>query len=261
MTVDHAALRMNLISGLLDDVAYNQAHGVNNVTLYEQGRIFYRDSKQEKKPTELMHVAAAVTGSLDANSWYQKAKPVDFYQLKGILNLYLRELDVAGPVKYVATSKHPDMHPGRTADVYVNDQRIGMIGEVHPKVAQAFNVTNPTYVFEISLHRLMGMLKGTEQYRPVPKYPSISRDMALLLDKAVSNQAVIDLIKQSGGKDLTTVSLFDVYTGEHVPDGKKSLAYTLVFQDPKRTLVEATVNKAVKKIQKNLKSKFNAQIR
>lgn len=261
MSVDHAALRMNLISGLLDDVAYNQAHKVTNTTLFEQGRVFLRSSKDQQKPTELMHVAAIVSGSLDADSWYQKAKPVDFYQLKGILDMYLREMDVAGTVEYKATDKHPEMHPGRTADVYVGGQHVGMIGEVHPKVAHEFNVSKPAYVFELSLHKLMAMPKRSQQYQAVPKYPVISRDIALLLDKDISNQSVIDLIKQRGGKDLTQVKLFDVYTGKHVPAGKKSLAYNLVFQNPTHTLVESTVNKAFDKIQKDLKSKFNAQIR
>ncbi|KID42125.1 phenylalanine--tRNA ligase subunit beta [Fructilactobacillus fructivorans] len=260
MTEDHAILRMNLISGLLDDVAYNQARNVLNVPLYEQGRVFYKQDEDQVRPDEVEHIAGAISGSLVANSWDQKAKPVDFYQIKGILEKYLASLSLKGHITYVSTDKMADMHPGRTALIKLDDHLIGFIGEVHPKVAKQFKIKE-TYVFELDLDYLYTAPKSGQQYQKVGQYPAIHRDIAMLVDENVTNADINKLITRRGGAYLQDATVFDVYQGSNVPEGKKSIAYSLTFEDPNATLKDETVDKAVDKIQKRLTNELNAEIR
>ena len=256
---DHSTLRMNLISGLLDDVAYNQARKVDNVALFEQGRVFERTADQQK-PNEKTHVAAVVSGSLVTNSWQQKVQPINFYQLKGIVDFYLDELGVNGPVTYQATDQHAEMHPGRTADVYVHGHCVGFIGQVHPKIAKAFHV-QPTYVFELDLHHLAQMPKSDQRYQKISRYPAVERDVAVMVSRTITNQSITAAIQRRGGASLKRVQLFDVYRGAKIPDDQQSMAYRLVFQNQHGTLTDQVVDRRVQKIQKELVRQFHAQIR
>lgn len=258
MSSDHVATRMSIISGLLNDIAYNEARKVSNVALYEQGRVFI--PKGGERPEEQEHVAGAITGSLVADSWNQKARPVDFYQIKGIVEQYLDNLAVAGTITFVADQSRPEMHPGRTANILLDGEVIGFIGEVHPNVAKEYKISE-TYVFEINLEAVLAADVRDKHYQHISKYPEITRDIALLVDDTVTNDEVVAIIKRRGGAFLKHIHLFDVYTGVHLPKGKKSLAYTLTYQDDQGTLKEETVNQAFAKIEKHLTEELGAEIR
>ncbi|MEJ6400526.1 phenylalanine--tRNA ligase subunit beta [Nicoliella lavandulae] len=260
MSSDHTTLRMNLISGLLNDIAYNQARSVNDVALYEQGRVFYKDSADQDRPVEVEHVAGAITGTLTNASWNHRPSAVDFYQLKGIVDLFLAELSVAGDVEYQATDQYPDMHPGRTANVLIHGHQVGFIGQVHPNVAKEYKI-KPTYVFEFDLQQLIDMPKQEQQYHVISKYPSVSRDIAMLVDKSVTNEQIVAVIKKRGGAFLTNVHLFDLFEGKGIPEGKKSIAYSLTYQNPNDTMVDDDVNKAFEKVTKALVNEFDVTIR
>ena len=258
MSSDHVATRMNIVSGLLNDIAYNVARNVDNVALYEEGRIFL--PMGDERPVEQEHLAAAVTGQMVANSWNKKDQPVDFFQLKGIVERYLKNMGIAGKITYVPTSDRPEMHPGRTADIMVDDQLVGFIGQVHPQTAKEYKIPE-TYVFELNLELLLAAPKIENEYTPISKYPSITRDIALLVDDDVENATIVEAIKQKGGAYLKDIHLFDVYAGSHLPTGKKSLAYTLTYQDDKGTLTEDQVNTAFDKVTAYLQDKVDAEIR
>lgn len=258
MSSDHVATRMNIVSGLLNDIAYNVARNVDNVALYEEGRIFL--PMGDERPVEQEHLAAAVTGQMVANSWNKKDQPVDFFQLKGIVERYLKNMGIAGKITYVPTSDRPEMHPGRTADIMVDDQLVGFIGQVHPQTAKEYKIPE-TYVFELNLELLLAAPKIENEYTPISKYPSITRDIALLVDDDVENATIVEVIKQKGGAYLKDIHLFDVYAGSHLPAGKKSLAYTLTYQDDKGTLTEDQVNTAFDKVTAYLQDKVDAEIR
>ena len=251
MSSDHVATRMNIVSGLLNDIAYN-------VALYEEGRIFL--PMGDERPVEQEHLAAAVTGQMVANSWNKKDQQVDFFQLKGIVERYLKNMGIAGKITYVPTSDRPEMHPGRTADIMVDDQLVGFIGQVHPQTAKEYKIPE-TYVFELNLELLLAAPKIENEYTPISKYPSITRDIALLVDDDVENATIVEVIKQKGGAYLKDIHLFDVYAGSHLPAGKKSLAYTLTYQDDKGTLTEDQVNTAFDKVTAYLQDKVDAEIR
>ncbi len=260
MSSDHTTLRMNLVSGLLDDIAYNKARKVDNVALYEQGRVFHKENADVVKPDEIEHLAGAMTGSLVDNSWNQPAKNVDFFQIKGIVNEYLETIGLNGEISYVANESYPEMHPGRTADIFVHGHYVGFVGQVHPKIAKQFKI-NETYVFDLNLQTIIDLPKKEQSYELVSKYPSIKRDIAMLIDKDVENDSIVKVIEKRGGAYLVDVKLFDLYEGEHVPEDKKSLAYSLTFQNKHDTLVDDDVNNTMDKVQRNLEKEFNVEIR
>ncbi|KRN59141.1 phenylalanine--tRNA ligase subunit beta [Limosilactobacillus secaliphilus] len=258
MSSDHVATRMNIVSGLLNDIAYNHARNVDNVALYEQGRVFIPAGGE--RPREEEHVAGAVTGSLYADNWHMKGDQIDFFQLKGIVEQYLKNFAVNGKVEFVADSSRPEMHPGRTANILLDNQQVGFIGEVHPQTAKEYKIPE-TYVFELNLEALLKADRRDKHYEAISKYPSITRDIALLVDSSVTNADVVNAINEKGGAFLTDVHLFDVYEGSHLPKGKKSLAYTLTYRDQNDTLKEETVNKAFAKVEAHLTDALGAEIR
>ena len=217
MTSDRTTARMNLVSGLLDDVAYNAARKVENVSLYEQGRVFLRD-KDNDRPREVEHVAGALTGLFRKSTWHDDKLAAGFYLAKGIVDFLLNSLAVSGRIEYRATSSHEAMHPGRTADIYLDDDFIGYVGEVHPSVAKEYRLKR-VYVFELNL------------------------------------QKIIDAPKKE------SIRLFDVYKGENIGKGFRSLAYTLQFSNSKQTLQDEEVSRPFDKIKNKLKEEFNAVIR
>lgn len=258
MSSDHVATRMSIISGLLIDIAYNVARNVNNVALYEEGRVFI--PRGGERPEEQEHVAGAITGQLLNNSWHVADQPVDFFQVKGMLECYLHNMGIAGKVEYVADRSREEMHPGRTANILIDGDLVGFVGQVHPQTAKEYKVPE-TYVFELNLEQLMKSKKIENEYTPISKFPTITRDIALLVDTNVTNEEIVDLIKQYGGVFLKDVHLFDVYSGAHLSSGKKSLAYTLTYQDTNATLTEDQVNQAFAKVTNRLQEQLNAEIR
>ncbi|WP_295747393.1 phenylalanine--tRNA ligase subunit beta [uncultured Limosilactobacillus sp.] len=258
MSTDHVAGRESIVSGLLNDVAYNTARKVANVALYETGRVFIPAGKPQ--PREETHLAGVLCGQLRADNWHDKNKAVDFFTMKGIVAQYLKNAALAGKVTYVANHHRDGMHPGRTADIYLDDQRIGYVGQVHPTAAAQYKIPE-TFVFELNEDLIFAAKKRDRHYRVISRYPSITRDIALLLPNDVTNQQVVDVINQKGGAFLRQVHLFDVYEGLHLPKGMRSLAYTLTFLDNDGTLKEDQVNQAMAKVEKALTTQFNAKVR
>lgn len=258
MSSDRTTIRMNLLSGLLDDVAYNVARKVKNVDLYEEGRVFYRQPEQER-PREVEHVAAAMTGETISGSWHDQVRPVDFFVIKGIVEFLLARLGATN-VRFEKANGHEEMHPGRTADIYIQDEFVGFVGEVHPTICAEYHIDR-TYVFELDLQKIIDLPNQTEVFQPVSKYPAIKRDIALAVDQATENSKIINYLYAHGGSYLVDVHLFDVYQGKGVLPGKKSLAYELTYQATDTTLSDEVVNADFNHVVDRLQSEFNAIIR
>lgn len=257
MSEDHAVLRQNLTSSLLTDVAYNIARKNKNIALYEVGNVFVSNGSQDL-PLEEKHLALALTGAKPERSWQKPSEAVDFYTIKGAVEGVFDNL--GAKVTFRKSADYADLHPGRTADILIGETVIGFVGQVHPKVAKTFDIPE-TYVSEISLAALFAAERETIVYQEVPKFPSVKRDIALLVDKQVTHQQLLDVITGKGGKLLQTVSLFDIFEGEKLGSGKKSMAYSLVFQNPQGTLVDDDVNQIMRKIEKALTEKYEVEIR
>ncbi|WP_409022663.1 phenylalanine--tRNA ligase subunit beta [Dellaglioa sp. P0083] len=259
MSSERTTTRMNLISGLLDDLAYNEARKSDNLAFYEQGRVFFR-SEGEDRPTEIEHIAGAMTGLFKLANWQNEKQPVDFYMIKGVVEQLLTQLELVDDVRYVSSESHEDMHPGRTADIYLKDELIGFVGQVHPNAAKEFNLKE-TYVFELDLQKLVDAKKADRLFAPISKFPSVTRDVALVVANDIANSEIEALIKKQGGKSLIDVHLFDLYQGSHIENGMKSLAYTLTYQDITKTLVEEDVTNDFNRVIEALKETLRADIR
>ncbi|MSE22146.1 phenylalanine--tRNA ligase subunit beta, partial [Lactobacillus parabuchneri] len=159
MTQDHSVLRMNLLSGLLDDVAYNHAHKVDDVSLYESGRVFYKDTVEQVRPKEVEHIAGVVTGNMTNPLWNNHVKPIDFFMLKGIVQQFLINMGIKGDIEYVATDEYPEMHPGRTANILIHGHNVGFVGQIHPRTAKQFKIKE-TYGFELDMQELIDLPKS-----------------------------------------------------------------------------------------------------
>lgn len=258
MSEERSVLRQNLVSGLLANINYNIARKNKDVAFYEIGNIFEKTT--DVLPNEVKHVAMAITGLWKQNDWLGTTEAVDFYTLKGILDSTLDELGLLSDTVYAPTNDLVDMHPGRTANVVIKDQLVGFIGQVHPVVAKDLDI-NDTYVCELDLALLLSLVEPSMTFVEVGKYPSIKRDMALLADVTVSNQDIVTVIEENAGKFLSDIHLFDLFQGEKLGSGKKSLAYSLVFQNNEATLVDEEVTKAVTKITEALKEQLSIEVR
>ncbi len=260
MTEERAVLRLNLISGLLDDIAYNVSRKNQNLAFYEIGRVFQQENDPKHDlPQEEKHLALALTGEMLTKDWQTASVKVDFFSVKGILENVFAKFGVAEQITY-EKSNLKDLHPGRSAAIFLGEEQIGFIGQVHPKVAKAYDLPE-TYVAEVNLAALLAAQVAPLVYQTVSKFPAVKRDIALLVADTVTNRELMTVIKDSAGKYLTDITLFDVYQGQNIEDGHKSMAYSLTFVNPEATLTDETINKAMEKVTKALTEKLNAVIR
>ncbi|EOL46113.1 phenylalanyl-tRNA synthetase beta chain [Enterococcus phoeniculicola] len=261
MSEERSVLRMNLISGLLDDVAYNVARKNTSLSFYEIGNVFYQENDAKKNlPLEENHLGLALTGLREVKNWHQQNLKVDFYTIKGILENLFEQLSVSADIRYQPTTEMKDMHPGRTSDIYLGEEKIGFVGQVHPAVAKTYDIPE-TYVAELNLHGLLTMEKTAFVYKAVTKFPAVSRDIALLVSEEVTNQELSETIKKAAGKYLTAIQLFDVYQGDSIEAGHKSMAYSLTFTNPEATLTDEEINKSMNKVITALTETHEAVIR
>ena len=259
MTVDRSVLRQNMISGILDTVAYNVARKNKDLALYEIGKVFEQTGNpKEELPNEINSFAFALTGLVAEKDFQTAAVPVDFFYAKGILEALFARLGL--DVTYTATQEIKSLHPGRSALISLGDQVIGVLGQVHPVTAKAYDIPE-TYVAELNLSAIEAALQPAAAFVEITKFPAVSRDIALLLKADVTHQEVVDAIQAAGVKRLTDIKLFDVFSGEKLGLGMKSMAYSLTFQNPEDSLTDEEVARYMEKIQASLEEKVNAEVR
>ncbi|WP_162011083.1 phenylalanine--tRNA ligase subunit beta [Streptococcus sp. S784/96/1] len=259
MTVDRSALRQNVISGMLDTVAYNVNRKNSNVAIYEIGKIFHQtgDVKTDL-PQEVNTFAFAISGLVAEKDFQTPAVPVDFFYAKGILETLFDKLGLA--VAYTADKSVASLHPGRTAAITFGDVTLGFVGQVHPQTAKVYGIPE-TYVAEINLDAVEAAITTEQVFQDITKFPAVSRDIALLLDKHITHKAIVEAIEKAGVKRLTAIKLFDVYAGANLGDDKKSMAYSLTFQNPTDSLTDEEVAGYMEKITKALVENVGAEVR
>lgn len=258
MTNDHEMLRTNIIGGLLTTVKYNLARKQKDLALFEQGRIFL--SNDNKRPEEKNYLAAVLTGQIGDKDWHHEERDVDFFDIKAALVNVLQRLNKDVEYTFEATDEFENLHPGQSAKILVGNKTVGMIGKIHPYYQQQ-NSLNDTFVFQIDLDEIYALADKENVYEPISKYPTISRDIAMLVRTETSSQDIIDIIKEKSGKYLTDIKLFDVYQSKTIELGFKSMAYHLTFQNKEDTLTDDQINSDFDKIIKNLQEKIDVEIR
>lgn len=255
---ERSVLRQSIIPHLLEVATYNVARRNDSVALYEISSVFL-DEEEDGLPKEVAHVAAVVTGKWVDHAWQAETKKVDFFVLKGIVEGMMEKLGLTAGISFEAAVLD-GMHPGRTANIYLNNKRIGFVGQIHPTVQNERDLKD-TYVMEMNLDKILSLDVGELLYTPVPRFPSITRDIALVVSSETSASTLERVIQRAGGKLLKNVKLFDLYEGDNVESGKKSIAFSLTYQDPERTLTDDEVVKAHDKVLAALTSEAGALLR
>lgn len=257
---EYPLVRTTLLSSIFDNLARNLARKNDDVALFEVGSVFFPKALPVTElPDEVVKIAGAITGRRNAQGWNQTNDMVDFYDAKGIIEELLANLRVT---RYtVETGTHYAMHPGKTALFKKGRDVIATVGEVHPAVLSAYGITKPVYIFELDATIVMKYMAKDLKYKALPKYPATSRDLAMLVDVDVNAADIEKAMTKAAGQNLTQITLFDVYTGKQVEEGKKSLAFSLTFQSNDKTLTDAEIDPAIEKIVTKLQKDFNANLR
>ncbi|MBR2245956.1 MAG: phenylalanine--tRNA ligase subunit beta [Bacilli bacterium] len=245
MSIDKSVVRTSLIPSLLNTYNYNKARKVEDVFIYEISKVYDKDYNEDSM------ISGLLKGNYVSNSWNNSVK-VDFYIVKGIVEDLLNYLGFKNRYSF-EVSTCSDLHPGVSADIILDREKIGIIGKVHPKL-----VKDDIYVFELSMNSLMKKVKNIK-YKEAPKYPEIEKDMAFILDKDISAGEVINTIRKAGGRLLSDIDIFDIYTGENIDNNKKSIAFKLTFVDLNKTLTDEEVmevfNRIIDKVEEVHKAK------
>ena len=259
MTVERSVLRQNMVSGILDSLAYNVARKNKNLALYEIGKVFEQTGNpKEELPNEINSFAFALTGLVNEKDFQTKPVAVDFFYAKGVVEALFAKLGLTA--EYAASNQIKSMHPGRTALISINGQPVGFVGQVHPATAKAYDIPE-TYVAELNLSAIEEQLQPAQPFTEITKFPAVSRDVALLLKAEITHQEVLDAILAAGVKRLTDIKLFDIFSGDKLGVGLKSMAYSLTFQNPESSLTDEEVAKYMEKIEKSLIEKLGAEVR
>lgn len=247
MSQDRSVLRKTMIPSLLDVYKYNKSRGLKNINIYEISKVFYNEFEEEN------HLGILLYGNYIENNWQGIKIKNDFYVLKGIISNLLDYLGFKNRYSFII-SEEESLHPGISADILLDKKKIGFLGRIHPKIEK-----QEIYVMEISIKEIDIKTKPLK-YKQASKLPSVKKDIAFIVPKTMSNQQIESEIKKAGGRLLTNIEVFDIYTGENVKENEKSIAYNLTFQSIDKTLTEEEVmnvfNNIINKVENNLNVKL-----
>ncbi|GAF83748.1 unnamed protein product, partial [marine sediment metagenome] len=259
MTRDHSLMRTSLISSLLEVIKWNTNRQAELVKIFEVGRIYlpYPD-KPNSLPQEKLIIAGAINKTGRGNIW-EKSFSLDIFDIKGIIETIFQGLKVEN--WEVVHGNHPAFHPLRNGKIIMGGEEVGIFGEIHPEVINNYRIPGKVNLFEIDFENLLPNIPSDIKYCVLPKYPSVQRDLALIVKEEILSVDIIKTIKSIDGKLIKKVTLFDVFKGKQIGGGYKSLAYSVVFQAEDRTLIDQEVENTYKKIREKLIAKFNAKIR
>ncbi len=262
MNADHAIMRRSIFPGLLRSVEHNQAHGVQDIQLYEIGEVF-STSEGREKPKETTKLAAVMVGAMGPVAWNAKRVPFDFFDAKGVCEAIVHELAIPKlHFKPLTEEEAPFLQPGRAAKVYSAGAELGWVGELHPLATAAFDVEGPVAAFELDMKALVKASQLARDYIDVPAFPAVEVDQAFVVDEDVTHERMEQVMTSAGGKLLERVALFDVYRDdERIGAGKKSMAYHLTYRAPERTLTAEEVEKAHNKMLKKVQGATGAEVR
>ncbi|HEA6872368.1 TPA: phenylalanine--tRNA ligase subunit beta [Staphylococcus aureus] len=244
MSEAHASLRQSLLPHLIEAASYNVARKNKDVKLFEIGNVFFANGEGEL-PDQVEYLSGILTGDYVVNQWQGKKETVDFYLAKGVVDRVSEKLNLEFSYRRADID---GLHPGRTAEILLENKVVGFIGELHPTLA-ADNDLKRTYVFELNFDALMAVSVGYINYQPIPRFPGMSRDIALEVDQNIPAADLLSTIHAHGGNTLKDTLVFDVYQGEHLEKGKKSIAIRLNYLDTEETLTDERVSKVQAEIE------------
>jgi len=253
MTEERNALRHSVIPSLLKIYEYNKARNIKDVSIFEIGKAF---TKQQEEYGEETMLAGLMTGEYYLG--IGNKKQMDFYIIKGIVEEMLDFLGYSGRYSFVVNEDllPNELHPGQGALISINNEYVGIIGRVHPSIEN-----EAVYVFELNMDKILNKKVSKMKYKELSKYPNIKKDLALVVEKNITSQELSNYIKKAGGSSLVSIDVFDVYEGIGIPEGKKSIAYSLTFERQDRTLTDEEINDLMNKIIEFVNKKVKAELR
>lgn len=262
MSEDRNTLRYSMIPSMLKVFKYNIAHDTKDVSIFEIGKGFYKKGLEYGENSKL---CALMSGKyfdgIGLGTIAGAEKPLDFFILKGVAEEILDYLGYNNRYSFVIPKDIPaEFHPGQVAEISVNNDIVGIIGRVHPLITDDIS-KQPVFVMEINLDKLLEKRVGTMKFKEISKFPNVKKDLAFSVDKNMPAKQISEVIKKAGGSLLTKIEIFDVYTGENIEKGKKSLAFSLTFNDPKKTLSDDEINEVFNKIIEIVQNKCGAELR
>ena len=245
---DYSVMRTTTLPSIMESLGRNYSRNNDYVRLFEIGRTYIPNEDQTKLPTEKNVLTIGIYGDCD------------YLDLKGIVENVIDGLGIT-KAKYVRESENPSYHPGKTASLMVRNKKVGVFGEIHPDVTENYGIDVDCYVAELDLDALFEASSTTKTYKPLPKFPAVTRDIALLCDDSILVAEIEETIRKAGGNLVEKVQLFDIYKGAQIPESKKSIAYAIAYRDEKKTLEDKDIAKVHDKILKALEHKLGAVLR
>lgn len=259
---EYTMLRQNLIPNIAQVVKYNFDQGQKNLWIYEIGKTFFFKGGTDEKNTgveEKRVLTGAISGSINQEIWKSKEE-TGFYTLKGVMETLLKELKIDSRVEYQPVSDVSYLHPGRTAMIKLSAKTpltLGTFGELHPDTVDKCKFNQPVYVFEIDLDLLFSSLSfATPRFKQLPQFPAVTRDIAFIVPQNISSQEIVKTIKKASSSLFRKADIFDVYQGEHIPEGAKSVAFRITLQDAEATLTDEKIDAEIHKVKDSLKKAY-----
>ncbi|TGE31050.1 phenylalanine--tRNA ligase subunit beta [Desulfosporosinus sp. Sb-LF] len=253
-----SVMRTTLLPGLLDVAARNISRRNTDVSIFEIGNTYWGEEQPLRNlPREELRVAGVAVGK-GGRHWLNQSVEYDFYYLKGIMEEVALEFGLK--LDYRRAKNELLLHPGRSADIYLQNQRIGFLGEMHPSLEKEWGLER-VVVFELELAGLFARMRQTVRAHSIPRFPAIQRDLAIVVSVETSADAVMAKMRKLGGDLLQQVEIFDVYTGKPIPDDRKSLAFSLRYQSLERTLTDDEVNILNSRVSEGIQQEFDAEWR
>ena len=260
LTDEAPLVRTSLIASILENTMRNLSRKNEDIKIFDVAPVFYPKALPlTELPREVLKVAGLMMGRRNDVNWSTDNAVIDFYDAKGMVE---ELLDILRIGRYqVEAGEYTAMHPGKTALFKKGKEVIAAVGELHPKIAENLGITKKAYIFEMDVLTLMKYTANKTSYTALPKYPAISRDLAMLVDATVNAAEIERVIAQNGGQYFKGVTLFDIYTGKQIAEGKKSMAFTMQFQSNEKTLTDAEADEAFQRILSAVQQEFQAELR
>lgn len=255
---DMSQMRVSLLPGLLQTALYNQNRQQTNQKLFEVGLTFIAYQNSEFGVKQQQYLAGLVLGNEQKASWQNKAIKADFFSVKNTVSHLLEIAGITNQVEFIA-KEFSYLHPGQSAVIMLNNEQIGLIGKLHPELVDKLDLKETPFYFELQTSILE--TQNTVLASAISKFPANKRDLALIIDENIKVVKVLQLCKLAGGENLTDCELFDLYQGENIGKGLKSIAISLTIQNTTRTLTENEINQVVTDVTQVLQTEFNAQMR
>ena len=258
ISADMAVMRTNLWSGLLSTAAYNLNRQQSRVRIFEMGQCFVPSDEGDLGLSQNMMLAGLICGSRAPVGWTSTKDKVDFYDIKGDLEAVFAQTGLTAEFSFTA-DEHPALHPGQAASICRNGQKIGWIGQLHPKIQKRLGISTEAYLFQVDFSKIEDV--RIPSFQEVSKFPEVKRDLAFLVDTSVPAQHLVNSAREAAGKHLIDLKLFDIYQSKDVDTKGKSIALGLTFQDDSRTLTDEEINHAIDSVVSHLAEICGAELR